>query len=148
MDKGIARPGVRITDQFRKRHAMVYDLSCEDVRLTIEVSPRQNDDGLGGWVVEAHARQAVDRRALVELGETRSDALHALARAWMAWMAKQGVLGFAFRSSTGTRFRWRCSTCARSGETPVAPKRRGRLVRNRTEARHDQTLTYSRTVVA
>ena len=91
MGKGSSRPGVRITDQFRKRHAMVYDLSCEDVRLTIEVSPRQNDDGLGGWVVEAHARQAVDRRALLELGETRKDALRAVAR---AWTAKQGDLGF------------------------------------------------------
>lgn len=90
MGKGSSLPGVRITDPFRKRHAMAYDL-CEDVRLTIEVSPRQNVDGLGGWVVEAHARKAVDRRALLELGETRKDALRAVAR---AWMAKQGALGF------------------------------------------------------
>ena len=39
---------------------MVYDLSCEDVRLTIEVTQRPNEDGLGEWVIEAHARQAPD----------------------------------------------------------------------------------------
>ena len=91
MTKETSRPAVRITNQFRKRDAMVYDLCCEDVRFTIEVTGRQNEDGLGEWMVEAHARQAAEKPAIHEPGVTRSDALRAVAR---TWAAKQGAYGF------------------------------------------------------
>jgi hypothetical protein len=91
MAKEKLRPAVRITNQFRKRQAMVYDLSCEDIRLTIEVAPRENGDGLGEWSVEAHARESPDKPTIDERGVTRSDALHAVAR---SWVAKQGTYGF------------------------------------------------------
>jgi hypothetical protein len=91
MTKEATRPSVRITNQFRKRDAMVYDLSCEDVRLTIEVAQRQNDDGQGEWVVEAHARHVVEKPTINEPGATRSDALQAVAR---SWTAKNGAYGF------------------------------------------------------
>ena len=91
MSRESSRPGVRITDQFRKRDAMVYDLTCEDIRLTIEVAQRPNEDGLGEWVVEAHARQGADRPTIHEPGVTRKEALRAVAR---VWMAKQGAYGF------------------------------------------------------
>ena len=42
-----SRPGVRITNQFRKRDAMVYDLSCERFHVTITMAGRPNLDGLG-----------------------------------------------------------------------------------------------------
>ena len=89
--KESSRPGVRITNQFRRREGMVYDLSCEDIRLTIEIAQRQNEDGLGAWVVEAHARQAADKPTIHEPGATRDEALRAVAR---AWAAKQGAHGF------------------------------------------------------
>jgi hypothetical protein len=91
MSKETSRAAVRITNQFRRREAMVYDLACEDVRLTIEVAQRRNDDGLGEWFVEAHARQAAERPTIQEPGATRNEALHAVAR---AWVAKQGAYGF------------------------------------------------------
>jgi hypothetical protein len=91
MSKEKSGPTVRITNQFRKRQAMVYDLSCEDVRLTLEVSARPNDDGLGEWKVEAHARQAAEKPTIHEPGATRDDALRAVAR---SWTAKLGVYGF------------------------------------------------------
>jgi len=91
MSKEQSRPGVRITNQFRKREAMVYDLLCDDVRLTIAVAQRPNDDGLGEWIVEAHARQAVDKPTIHEPGVTRNAALSAVAR---SWSAKQGAHGF------------------------------------------------------
>jgi hypothetical protein len=91
MTKETSRPAVRITNQFRKREAMVYDLCCEEVRLTIEVTGRQNEDGLGEWTVEAHARQSAEKPAIVQPGVTRSEALRAVAR---EWAAKQGAYGF------------------------------------------------------
>jgi hypothetical protein len=91
MAKDNARPLVRITNQFRRGQAMVYDLSCEEVRLTIEVMPRESRDGLGEWSAEAHARQAPEKPTITEPGATRSDALQAVAR---SWSAKQGAYGF------------------------------------------------------
>ena len=111
MSKESARPGVRITNQFRKREAMVYDLSCEDVRLTIEVAQRPNDDGLGEWMIEAYTRQAAERPTIHEPGPTRNDALRAVARAWAAKKAPT-----ASPSSTGRPSRWRCWACAQSDE--------------------------------
>ncbi len=91
MSKDSSRPGVRITNQFRKREAMIYDLSCEDIRLTIEIAQRPNEDGLGEWVVEAHARQTAHVSTINEPGVTRNDALRAVAR---SWTAKRGAEGF------------------------------------------------------
>jgi hypothetical protein len=91
MAKDKPQSPVRITNQFRKGQAMVYDLSCDHVRLTIEVTARENADGLGEWNVEAHARAAPDEPTIDAPGVTRSDALRAVAK---SWTAKQGTQGF------------------------------------------------------
>jgi hypothetical protein len=91
MTKGQSKAGVRITNQFRKRAAMVYDLSCDEVRLTLEVTQRPNHDGLGEWLIEAGARQDVEKPTINAPGATRTDALAAVAR---SWTAKQGAYGF------------------------------------------------------
>jgi hypothetical protein len=91
MSKETSRPAVRITNQFRRREAMVYDLSCEDIRLTIEIAQRQNEDGLGEWLVEAHARDTAEKPTIHQPGVTRNDALRAVAR---EWAAKRGTHGF------------------------------------------------------
>jgi hypothetical protein len=78
----------RITNQFRSRDAMVYDLSCGGgSRLTITMAADSGDE----WRAEAHARQSPDRPSVVEKGATRGAALDALAR---AWTAKNGAWGF------------------------------------------------------
>jgi hypothetical protein len=91
MSKDVAAPAVRITNQFRKGQSMVYDLSCEAVRLTIEVSAREVGDGRGEWNVAAHAREAPERPTIEEPGVTRSDGLRAVAA---SWAAKHGAYGF------------------------------------------------------
>jgi hypothetical protein len=91
MSKDDPVPAVRITNQFRKGPAMVYDLSCEAVRLTIEMRAREGDDGLGDWNVAAHAREAPERPTIEEAGVTRSDGLRAVAA---SWAAKRGAYGF------------------------------------------------------
>jgi hypothetical protein len=70
---------------------MVYDLSCDDIRLTIEVTARENGDGRGEWSVEAHTRRAPEHPVIDEPGATRSDAVRAVGR---TWAAKQGTDGF------------------------------------------------------
>lgn len=91
MAKNKPQASVRITNQFRKGQAMVYDLSCEDIRLTIEIIARQGVEGPGEWTVEAHAREAPEKPTINETSTSRGDALRAVAR---SWTAKQGVNGF------------------------------------------------------
>ena len=52
-------PSVRITDQFRRGNSMVYDLSCEDTRLTVEIALSR--DETGAFTVTAHARQSPEQ---------------------------------------------------------------------------------------
>lgn len=82
---------VRITNQFRSANAMVYDLSCEDTRLTVQIAPLPSDDGGTGFSAVAHARQSPERPSINESGVTRSEALRAVGR---SWAAKNGAFGF------------------------------------------------------
>jgi hypothetical protein len=91
MSKKEHMPAVRITNQFRKREAMVYDLSCDSVRLTLEITGRPLSGDVEEWHVEAFARQAPERPTVREPARTRRDALRAVAH---AWIAKQGAYGF------------------------------------------------------
>jgi hypothetical protein len=91
VSKDDAPPSVRITNQFRKGQAMAYDLSCAAVRLTLEVSARDDGDGRGEWWISGYAREAPGKPAIREPGPTRADALRALAA---SWTAKHGAYGF------------------------------------------------------
>jgi hypothetical protein len=91
VSKDDAAPTVRITNQFRKGQAMAYDFSCNTVRLTLEVSGRDNGDGRGEWSISAYAREAPGKPAIHEPGPTRAEALQALAA---SWNAKHGAYGF------------------------------------------------------
>jgi hypothetical protein len=82
-------PSVRITTQFRSGKSMVYDLACEDARLTVEIAP--NEDETGTFTAAAHARQAPEHPSIAEPGATRGDALRAVGR---AWAGKNGAFGF------------------------------------------------------
>jgi hypothetical protein len=82
----------RVTNQFRNREVMVYDLASEGAQLTISIAPCSNNlDGTGEWRAEAYARQAPEHPTLAETGATRGDALSAVAR---AWTAKDRAFGF------------------------------------------------------
>jgi hypothetical protein len=85
-------PNTRVTNQFRSREVMVYDLASEGAQLTISIAPcASNLDGSGEWRAEAYARQAPDHPALAETGPTPGDALDGVAR---AWAAKDRAFGF------------------------------------------------------
>ena len=81
----------RITNQFRSANAMVYDLSCEETRLTVQIAPLPKDDGPVGFSAVAHARQSPDRPSIGESGVTRGEAVRAVGR---TWAAKNGAYGF------------------------------------------------------
>jgi hypothetical protein len=85
------RPGVRITNQFRKRDAMVYDLLCERFHVTITMAVRPNVDGLGEWMTEAFATESAEKPTIGEPGLTRESALRAVE---FTWKQKNRAHGF------------------------------------------------------
>jgi hypothetical protein len=85
-------PNTRITNQFRRREVMVYDLASEGAQLTISIAPcATNLDGTGEWRAEIYAREAPDRPTLAVTGATRDAALQAVAQ---EWTAKNRAFGF------------------------------------------------------
>ena len=62
-------PNTRVTNQFRNREVMVYDLASEGAQLTISIAPcAENLDGTGEWRAEVYARQAPEHPTLAETG--------------------------------------------------------------------------------
>jgi hypothetical protein len=74
---------VRITQQFRSRDAMVYDLRGSVGRLTLRIAGRGVGDGpTTEWRIEASTSSSPDAVVVAERGATRAEALRAVARSW------------------------------------------------------------------
>jgi hypothetical protein len=74
---------VRITQQFRARDAMVYDLRGSAGRLTLRITGRGGGDGPPTeWRIEASTSPSPDAVIAAELGATRAEALRAVGRSW------------------------------------------------------------------
>jgi hypothetical protein len=77
------KDGLKITNQFRARGGMAYDLKCKGTRLTLLVSPRTTPDDEGEWRVEARSNRPQEEAVVVaEWGPTRIEALRAVGRSW------------------------------------------------------------------
>ena len=74
---------IRITQQFRSRDAMVYDLRGAAGRLTLRVTGHGGDDGPPDeWRIEASTSSSPDQVVVTERGATRAEALRAVGRSW------------------------------------------------------------------
>jgi hypothetical protein len=74
---------VRITQQFRARDAMVYDLRGSAGRLTLRITGRGGADGPPTeWRIEASTSSSPDAVVVAEGGATRAEALRAVGRSW------------------------------------------------------------------
>jgi hypothetical protein len=74
---------IRITQQFRSRDAMVYDMRGASGRLTLRITGRGGGDGPPTeWRIEASTSTAADAIVVAETGATRAEALRALGRSW------------------------------------------------------------------
>jgi len=80
-------PKVRITDQFRSRAGMVYDLKCEGIRISISMESSNEIE----WNVEALAKQTPDPPTVRATGPSRGEALGVLAD---AWRERNGAFGY------------------------------------------------------
>jgi hypothetical protein len=80
---------VRITNQFRSEKSMVYDLSCADTLLTVEIAPSEGETK--AFTAAAHMRPTPQHPSIAEPGSTRGEAVRAVGR---SWAAKNEAFGF------------------------------------------------------
>jgi hypothetical protein len=74
---------IRITQQFRSRDAMVYDLRGRAGPLTLRVTGRGGDEGPPTeWRIEASTSSSPDEVVVAEQGPTRAEALREVGRSW------------------------------------------------------------------
>jgi hypothetical protein len=75
------KDSLKITNQFRSKGGMAYDLKCKGTRITVLVSPRTTPDDEGDWRVEARSHTPQEEDVVVTgWGPTRIAALQALGR--------------------------------------------------------------------
>lgn len=84
---------LRITDQFRTRAGMVYELRQHGARLTLLISERAADDGVANWHVEASSNVAPGA-AIEQVASTRADALRMTGVQWVADCGARGLPTF------------------------------------------------------
>lgn len=77
-----AQDTLRITNQFRKKGGMVYDLKGDGLRLTLVVSPRSTTLDPDDWHVEASLFGQGDDARVDRWGVTRTAALQAVGVEW------------------------------------------------------------------
>ena len=83
MKPEVDEEAVRITQQFRSRDAMVYDLRGSAGRLTLRITGRGGDEGPPTeWRIEASTSSSPDSVVVAELAPTRAEALRAVGRSW------------------------------------------------------------------
>ena len=94
------KDSLRITDQFRGKRGMVYELRCKGVRLTLRISARANDEELGEYCVEASSGTTPDEVVLTEWATTRADALFAVGKSWSEQAFTRGLPAFDWDAVT------------------------------------------------
>jgi hypothetical protein len=83
MKPEVDEDAIRITQQFRSRDAMVYDLRGKAGPLTLRITGRGGDDGSPvEWRVEASTSGSPDAVVVSETGATRAEALRAVGSTW------------------------------------------------------------------
>jgi hypothetical protein len=90
---------VRITQQFRSREAMVYDLRGSGSRLTLRVTGQGGGDGPPTeWRIEASTSSSPDAVIVAEGGATRAEALRAVGLSWEGKRVANNLPAFDWES--------------------------------------------------
>ena len=92
--KESAKDSLRITNQFRAKDAMVYDLRCEGTRLTVSVSQRRNEQDPAEWCVAARSGAAPNDVTVEEWGPSAAKALEKIATSWGTRRESEAIPSF------------------------------------------------------
>jgi RNA recognition motif-containing protein len=89
--KAKAPPAVSITQQYRERHNMTYELDCQGTRLILRMFFPPLSGG-SDWRVEA--RYGGEAGVVEKTAATRARALQEISEAWSALVATQALPSF------------------------------------------------------
>lgn len=81
-DAAKSGPTVRITQQFRERRSMTYELDCSGVPLVVRMFFPEADVPAPEWVVEVRSNRALDADVATASGPSRAQALNRIAQDW------------------------------------------------------------------
>ncbi len=87
------KEALKITNQFRNKRGIVYDLKHQADRLTVCITQRENPDDQGEWRVDLSAGSQGEP-VVSEWGPTKADALKAAGAAWSATADSLGLPTF------------------------------------------------------
>jgi hypothetical protein len=87
------KPTVRITDQYRDRDAMAYELLCEGTRVVIRFQEDTSGDG-PRWRAEARVNDKSDDSVIEASGATRAEALQKIGEGWDATLRSRPIPAF------------------------------------------------------
>jgi hypothetical protein len=73
---------LRLTNQFRQRSSMIYELRGGGARLTIAIRGRESQDDPAAYRVEARTGSSTDEGGVVAWGETRALGLQSVVELW------------------------------------------------------------------
>ncbi len=85
----IDRDATRITQQYRDRERMVYELQCGSASLVLRAS--QSTDVTAEWRFEAHPMGAPQLVIVGEWGRSRIDAFRKVRELWIERAASLGL---------------------------------------------------------
>jgi hypothetical protein len=81
-DGGEKKDLLRITNQFRQKNSMIYDLRGDGSRLVIAIRGREAEAEPADFCVEARSGTQTDATTLAAWGASKSDALKSVGDAW------------------------------------------------------------------
>jgi len=85
---------LRITNQFRAEHGMVYELKREKDKLIVRVFGRSNSEDPNDWRVEARVSDGAEATVVTEWAPTKLEALRKIGSAWTTLAFEHGLPTF------------------------------------------------------
>lgn len=73
---------VRVTQQFRERNNMTYELDCSGVPLVLRIFFPVETNGVDEWRIDAHTGRPLQGLAATARARSRAEALQIIARDW------------------------------------------------------------------
>jgi hypothetical protein len=91
-DKADGPKRLKITNQFRSKASLVYDLNCDGNRLTLRITGRQSAEDAGEWHVEARTSTAGAGPSLLVVAAQWKERAYELALPVFDWDAVAAAL--------------------------------------------------------
>jgi hypothetical protein len=91
---------LKLTNQFRNGRGMVFAFRYNKEKLTLCLSPRENEMDAEDWCAEGRTGAEPRPQVIREWGATRADALRELGRSWASRASSESLPIFDWEAVT------------------------------------------------